>query len=117
METITTTLDNLIEHQTYIALHVSGPMSRGSAIGASQSVTSTCLQLRGGVLVGQGCGNTIVLDFHDGEGDVDCFPATLPDLIPLWRSTGIANIKCFLYVSGTAFPSGDLDELPGEPSP
>jgi short subunit dehydrogenase-like uncharacterized protein len=99
-----------------VALHVSGPMSRGSAISASQSVTNICLQRRSGALVEADSNCPSQFDFLNGRGSVSCHPVTLPDLITLWRSTGIPNIRAFVFMSGTSFPGGDLEDLPDGPS-
>jgi short subunit dehydrogenase-like uncharacterized protein len=41
---------------------------------------------------------------------------TLPDLITIWRATGIPDIETFLHVTGDGFPQGDLSALPDGPS-
>ncbi|PTB36138.1 hypothetical protein M441DRAFT_283694 [Trichoderma asperellum CBS 433.97] len=113
--------DYMFEHVTNpisidIALHVAGPMSRGSAISAAENLTSKCLHRLNGKLVDQGSGHTMQFDFDDGRGGVSCFPATLPDLITLWRSTNIPNIKTFVHVAGGAFPTDNLDSLQEGPT-
>jgi short subunit dehydrogenase-like uncharacterized protein len=99
-----------------VALHVTGSMSRGSAISAAQGVTNGALQRVEGVLEENLIGGTAKFDFHNGSGEVDCFPVTLPDLITLSRSTKIPNISCYVHVSNTSFPTGDLSGLPDGPS-
>lgn len=99
-----------------IALHVSGAMSRGSSITAASSVTTGLLQRRHGEVVAQQETSTRSFDFADGRGPVTCFPVTMPDLVTIWKSTGVNNIRAFVNASGEAFPSGDLDELPDGPS-
>jgi short subunit dehydrogenase-like uncharacterized protein len=47
---------------------------------------------------------------------VPCFSVTLPDLVTLWRALQAPNIGTFVHVSGSAFPTGDLDALPDGPS-
>lgn len=101
-------------HKISIALHVSGSMSRGSAISASQNLTTECLARVDGALRPQDPGNIQPFDF--GKGPVDCFPVTLPDLLTLWRATQVPNIETFVHVSGDAFPSGDLSALPDGPT-
>jgi short subunit dehydrogenase-like uncharacterized protein len=98
-----------------IALHVSGPMSRGSAVSAANFAAS-CLQRLRGELVEQDAAGTRQFNFDDGNGDVDCFPVTLPDLITLWKSTSVANIRTFVHASGDAFVAGDPAALPDGPS-
>jgi hypothetical protein len=45
-----------------------------------------------------------------------CFPVTLPDLITLWQALQAPNIGTFVHVSGSAFRTGDLTDLPVGPS-
>jgi short subunit dehydrogenase-like uncharacterized protein len=49
-------------------------------------------------------------------GPVNCFQVTLPDLITIWRSTGVPDIEAFVHVTGDGFPQGDLSALPDGPS-
>lgn len=96
-----------------IALHVTGSMSRGSAISATENVTTETLVRRDGQLQGRNSSENASFDF--GMGEVDCFPLTLPDLITIGRSTGVPNVETFVRVSGDAFPEGDLKALPAGP--
>ncbi|MES2433567.1 MAG: saccharopine dehydrogenase NADP-binding domain-containing protein [Pseudomonadota bacterium] len=96
-----------------IALHVSGGMSRGSAISATENMTAETLARIDGALV------TVINDiqkFDFGRGAVDCFKVTLPDLITIWRATDVPNIETFVHVTGDGFPQGDLSALPDGPS-
>jgi short subunit dehydrogenase-like uncharacterized protein len=97
-----------------IALHVAGSMSRGSAISASQNLTTDCLQRLDGQLVSRNPDDR--RDFDFGCGPIPCSAATLPDLVTIWRATGIRHIETFVHVSGDAFPGGDLTDLPDGPS-
>lgn len=97
-----------------IALHVSGSMSRGSAISASENVTTQTLALKGGQLVPKAEPDLVAFDF--GEGAVPCFPVTLPDLITIGRNTGVSDVQTYVHVSGSAFPEGDLSSLPDGPT-
>lgn len=99
-----------------LALHVSGSMSRGSAITAAAGSASPTLQRHGGKLVTHEPSATTQLDFNDGRGPVPCFPVTLPDLITIHKFFNIENIRTFANVSGTAFPDGDLYDLPDGPA-
>jgi short subunit dehydrogenase-like uncharacterized protein len=99
-----------------IALHVSGSMSRGSAISAAENMAQNCLQRLEGQLVTQDATNIAIFDFDNGMGQVQCFPVTLPDLITIWKATNVANIRTFVHVSGDAFPTGSLSELPDGPT-
>lgn len=99
-----------------ISLHVSGSMSKGSAVSASENVTAETLQRAGGQLIAQEIANRKDFDFADGRGAVSSFPVTLPDLITLWKSTGVKDIRTYVNVSGEAFPTGNLDALPAGPS-
>lgn len=99
-----------------IALHVAGSMSRGSAISAAENVTQNCLQRVNGQLVEQNADNTARFDFDNGKGPVQCFPVTLPDLLTIWKATNVANIGTFVHVSGEAFPTGPLGDLPEGPT-
>jgi short subunit dehydrogenase-like uncharacterized protein len=99
-----------------IALHVAGPMSQGSAVSAAENLTSRCLKRLDGRLVNQDSGHTMQFDFDDGRGSVPCFPATLPDLVTIWRSTNIPNIRTFVHVAGGAFPTENLDGMAEGPT-
>lgn len=97
-----------------IALHVAGGLSRGSAISAVENVTTQTLARIDGKLVGAPAEGIRKFDF--GKGAVDCFPVTLPDLITIWRSTGVPDVETFVHVTGDGFPQGDLSLLPEGPS-
>jgi short subunit dehydrogenase-like uncharacterized protein len=97
-----------------VAMHVSGGLSRGSAVSAMGSVTSETLARVDGTLVARSAGAIRKLDF--GKGPVNCFQVTLPDLITIWRSTGVPDIEAFVHVTGDGFPQGDLSALPDGPS-
>lgn len=97
-----------------IALHVSGAMSRGSAISASQNLIAQCLMRKGDVLTPRDPAERCDFDF--GRGAVSCFPVTLPDLITIARQTGIGDIETYVHVSGSAFPEAGVDALPEGPT-
>lgn len=97
-----------------VALHVAGSMSRGSAVSATENLSAECLERAGGVLVSRDPNESREFDF--GAGPVACTPATLPDLVTIWHATAIPNIETFVYVSGDAFPTGDLSGLPEGPT-
>jgi short subunit dehydrogenase-like uncharacterized protein len=96
-----------------IALHVSGAMSRGSAVSASQNLTAECLMRSHDVLTPRDPSQR--RDFDFGGYQASCFPVTLPDLITIAHQSGIADIETYVHVSGTAFPDGDLAALPDGP--
>lgn len=98
----------------HIALHVSGAMSRGSAISASRHLTMQCLRRKGDVLTARDPGE--LRDFDFGHGPASCFPVTLPDLITLARQTGIGDVDTYVHVSGSAFSEGGIDALPDGPT-
>jgi len=97
-----------------LALDVSGPMSRGSAITASQNIKAETLKRYDGALTSRKATDTALFDF--GQGPVDCFPVTLPDLVTVHKFFGVPTIRTFAHASGTAFPSGDLEALPAGPT-
>ncbi|MCV9961181.1 saccharopine dehydrogenase NADP-binding domain-containing protein [Pararhizobium sp. BT-229] len=97
-----------------IVLHVAGGLSRGSAVSAMENVTVETLARVDGALVALPVDGIQKFDF--GKGAVDCFPVTLPDLITIWRATGIRDIETFVHVTGDGFPQGDLSLLPDGPS-
>jgi len=97
-----------------VGMHVSGGLSRGSAVSAMGSVTAETLARVGGALVARSAGAVTKLDF--GKGPVDCFQVTLPDLITIWRATGVPDIEAFVHLTGSGFPQGDLAALPDGPS-
>ena len=97
-----------------IALHVSGAMSRGSAISASQHLSAQCLMRKGDMLTPRDPAERC--DFNFGRGMVSCFPVTLPDLITIARQTGIGDIETYVHVSGGAFQEEGVDALPEGPT-
>lgn len=97
-----------------IALHVTGAMSRGSAVSASENLTTRTLARVNGGLVDRDPSELAEFDF--GNGLVPSIPVTLPDLITIWRSTGASDVETFVHVSGSAFPVGDPAEMPDGPS-
>ena len=101
-----------------IALHVAGTMSRGSAISAAgNSITGECLQVLNTSLAPKDAGETKEFDFDDGNGCVECFPVTLPDLLTLQMSTNVPNIRTYVHASGDNFPTTeDLQSLPDGPT-
>jgi short subunit dehydrogenase-like uncharacterized protein len=94
-----------------IALHVSGAMSRGSAITASQNLTAECWMLKNDALTLRDPSD--LRDFDFGAFQARCFPVTLPDLITIAHQTGVPDIETYVHVSGGAFPDGDLAK-PGD---
>ncbi|EWY35759.1 membrane protein [Skermanella stibiiresistens SB22] len=97
-----------------IALHVTGAMSRGSAISASQSIAPETLRLVGGELVTRGPDEA--RDFDFGSGPQSSFPVTLPDLVTIYQATGVPDIETFVHVTAGAFPTGEIKGLPAGPS-
>jgi short subunit dehydrogenase-like uncharacterized protein len=97
-----------------IALHIAGGMSRGSVASATENLAAETFQRVDGRLVSKAAGDIQQFDF--GKGAVDCFPVTLPDLITIWRATGVPDIETFVHVAGDSFPKGDLAALPDGPS-
>jgi len=96
-----------------VAMQVSGSLSRGSAVSAMEGVTAETLARADGVLLARPAGTTQKLDF--GMGPVDCFQVTLPDLVTIWRATGVPDIDTYVHVAGDGFPQGDLSALPDGP--
>jgi short subunit dehydrogenase-like uncharacterized protein len=97
-----------------IALHVAGGFSRGSAVSASENVTTGTLQRVDGMLVERSAEE--MRDFDFGNGPATSFPVTLPDLITIWHATGIHNIETFVHVTEGTFPEGDLAAMPDGPT-
>lgn len=97
-----------------IALHVAGGFSRGSAVSASENLTTETLHRVDGKLVARRIEEAYAFDF--GSGPAMAFPVTLPDLITIWRATGIPDIDTFVYVTEGAFPEGDLAAMPDGPT-
>lgn len=97
-----------------IALQVGGSMSRGSAVSAGEIVGAGLMARVDGNLVATPQAAPALFDF--GEGDVTCAPLSFGDLVTAWHSTGIPNIAMYVNVTGTAFPTGELAELPEGPS-
>jgi short subunit dehydrogenase-like uncharacterized protein len=97
-----------------IALHVAGGFSRGSAVSASENVTTETLHRVDGELVGRSADELREFDF--GNGPATSFPVTLPELITIWRATDIPNIETYVHVTEGAFPEGDLAAMPDGPT-
>jgi len=97
-----------------IALHVAGGLSRGSAISAMENVTVETLARVDGELVAIAADGIRKFDF--GKGAVDCFPVTLPDLVTIWRATGVPDIETYVHITGDGFSQCDLSTLPDGPS-
>lgn len=97
-----------------IALHVAGGFSRGSAVSASENVTTQTLRRVDGKLVDRSADEVHSFDF--GDGPATAFPVTLPDLITIWRATDIPDIETFVSVTDGAFPGGDLAAMPDGPT-
>jgi len=100
--------------QIRIALHVAGSMSRGSVVSATENMTADCFRMVGGKLVGRKPEE--LRDFDFGSGPRSCFPVTLPDLLTIYRATGVPDIETYVHVSGGGFPQGDLTALPDGPT-
>lgn len=98
-----------------VALHVAGAMSRGSAVSAAEGLTTDCLMRVDGRLTSRNPADS--RDFDFGGGVTSCSAVTLPDLITIWRATGIPDIETFVHVADGAFPQGDLAALPDGPTP
>ncbi|MCV3768232.1 saccharopine dehydrogenase family protein [Rhizobium sp. TRM95796] len=96
-----------------IVLHVAGGLSRGSAISATENLTVETLKRVHGALTPA---EVDIETFDFGKGAVDCFRVTLPDLITIWRATGVPDIETFVHVTGDGFSQGDLSLLPDGPS-
>lgn len=96
-----------------IILHVAGGLSRGSAISATENLTVETLMRVHGALTPV---EADIQTFDFGKGAVDCFRVTLPDLITIWRATGVPDIETFVHVTGDGFSQGDLSLLPDGPS-
>lgn len=97
-----------------ISLQVSGPMSRGSATSASQSMATETLHLVDGELVSRDPGEVREFDF--GRGPQSSFPVTLPDLLTIHLTTGVKNVDTYVHASAGAFPAGELKEFPAGPT-
>jgi short subunit dehydrogenase-like uncharacterized protein len=97
-----------------IALHVAGGFSRGSAVSASENVTTETLHRVDGELVGRSGDELREFDF--GNGPATSFPVTLPELITIWRATDIPNIETYVHVTDGAFPQGDFAAMPDGPT-
>jgi short subunit dehydrogenase-like uncharacterized protein len=100
--------------QIRIALHVTGAMSRGSVISATENMTADCFRLVGGKLVARSPEE--LRDFDFGDGPRSSFPATLPDLLTIHRATNVPDIETYVHVSGGGFPQSDLAALPDGPT-
>lgn len=101
-------------HRIRIALHVSGSMSRGSAVSATDNLVTECLMRTDGHLTARSPEDVMKFDF--GAGNVDCTAATLPDLVTIWRATHVPDIETYVHASADAFPQGDLSALPDGPT-
>ncbi|RYP47754.1 hypothetical protein DL768_006222 [Monosporascus sp. mg162] len=98
------------------ALHVAGPVSRGSATSALESVTGHALQRVRGQLVRIETGSASRFDFGDGRGSVECAAVTLPDLVTICKSTGVQDVKTFVNASNNVLSTDDSPSRPDGPS-
>jgi len=96
-----------------IALRVTGAMSRGSLVSATENITAETLARVDGRLQAV---DPQTRPFDFGAGPVESFQLTLPDLITIERGTGAANIETFVHLAGDGFPEGDLSTLPDGPN-
>jgi short subunit dehydrogenase-like uncharacterized protein len=97
-----------------IALHVAGGFSRGSAVSASENISTEVLRRVDGKLVSRSADE--LRDFDFGNGPATSFPITLPDLITIWRATDIPNIETFVHITEGALPAGNLADMPDGPT-
>ena len=97
-----------------MALQVAGSMSRGSASSVSEILGAGLLKRMDGRLVSTPNADMRYFDF--GAGAVPCAPLSFGDLVTAWHSTGIPDIEMFVHVTGDAFPTGDLSNLPDGPT-
>jgi short subunit dehydrogenase-like uncharacterized protein len=74
----------------WIALHVAGGLSRGSAISATENMTADTFARVDGELVTV-AGRIQTFDF--GHGPVESVQVTLPDLTTIWRATGVLTSR------------------------
>lgn len=95
-----------------VALQVSGSMSRGSAISASEIIGAGLMARIDGRLVATPGAQPRLFDF--GDGPVLCAPLSFGDLITAWHSTAIPNIAMYVHVTGDAFPTGDMSHFPDD---
>lgn len=97
-----------------VALQVAGPMSRGSAVTAGESLSQGYLErLAGNLVEGQSQG---LHSFDFGQGPADCFPVTLPDLITIWKTQPVPDIATFVRVAGDGFGQLDPSSMPDGPT-
>jgi hypothetical protein len=97
-------------------MQIKGTMSKGSAISAAENLSAQCMQLQNGIMMEQSPTAIRAFDFGNGDGQVDCFPVTLPDLYTIHKSTQVANVRTYVHVAGASFPSGDLRDMPDGPT-
>ncbi|TWI47987.1 short subunit dehydrogenase-like uncharacterized protein [Pseudomonas duriflava] len=98
----------------HIALQVPGSMSRGSAKSVGEILGAGLLARVNNQLIPTPEAQPRHFDF--GNGPVLCLPLSFGDLVTGWHSTGIPNIAMFVHLSGNAFPTGDLSQLPDGPT-
>ncbi|RYP03663.1 hypothetical protein DL764_004990 [Monosporascus ibericus] len=98
------------------ALHVAGPVSRGSATSALESVTRHTLQRVRGQLARVETGSARRFDFGDGRGSVECAAVTLPDLVTICKSRGVQDVKTFVNASNNVHSIDDNPSWPDGPS-
>jgi short subunit dehydrogenase-like uncharacterized protein len=100
-----------------IALKVSGPISHGSA--SSATSFTRCIQRVDGSLVYQDQPfPSNQFNFKDGKGIRDCFPIPLPDLMTIWQTLKIPNIRTYVCVDAGSFSTeAEMVNLPDGPTP
>jgi len=94
-----------------VALSVAGSMSRGSIISASGSMSTEILERRNNEVAKREDVGMINLDFGNGKGSVANYPVTLPDIITIWKATGVRNIRTYVHLDGDAFPASEQSSI------
>ncbi|KAK9379008.1 Saccharopine dehydrogenase-domain-containing protein [Kockiozyma suomiensis] len=94
-----------------VAMHISGPLTRGTALSAAtMDTTATSLHCVDGNLVPRTKQIKKDFDFNDGRGAVPCLSFMLAAVATMPSSTGVQNIGTFANTTDAEFPS--MDQIP-----
>ena len=96
-------------------LNINGLLSRGTVATIRSSFGGAFKRVDGELVPHQ----TPVMasyDFGDGRGALECFPSNDPQILTVWRATGVQNISSVCCKTGGDIPEGNLKDLPTGPS-
>lgn len=99
-----------------LALKVSGTVSRGSAVSAT-NMTRSIQRVNGSLVYQDEPFPSTQFNFQDGKGAANCFSIPLPDLITIWKSLKTPTVRTYVCVDEGVFPTEEeMATLPDGPT-